>query len=42
MKEFGADIAEFIAVGTAVVGRAGRRRRRRHELAQQQGHAVHL
>jgi len=34
MKEFGADIAEFIAVGTAVHGRARRRRRGRGQLAQ--------
>ena len=36
MKEFGADIAEFIAVGHRGEGRAGRGRRRREELAQQQ------
>ncbi len=42
MKEFGSDIAEFIAVGTAVQGRGGRGRRRRREVAQQQEPAVHL
>ena len=35
-KEFGDDLAEFIAVGTAVKA-DGRGRRRRHRLAQQQG-----
>ena len=42
MKEFGADIAEFIAIGTAVKAEPDAGGWRRHQLAQQQGPAVHL
>jgi hypothetical protein len=41
MKEFGSDIAEFIAIGTAVKAEKARAAAGR-QLAQQQEPAVHL
>ena len=41
-KEFGNDLAEFIAVGTAVKADEAHARPGRVQLAQQQGQAVHL